>query len=149
MYYGAEKVIGLLVLSTIAYGAYLILNIGLMVAKKTSYTSISVAAGAILNLVLNFVLVPRFGIMGAAVATLISYCVSVAAVYWFANKWNPIDYRIRRIGKLILLSVAAMLIASIIDIESSVALDVLFSVFLFGIFLFGIRRFFFRIPHEE
>ena len=141
-YYGAEKVVGLLVLATIAYGAYLIMNIGLIIAKKTSFTSISVGVGALLNIALNFMLIPHYGMLGAAAATLISYLVAAAAIYWFANRWYPIDYRFSRIFKLVFLSICIMLIASIIGFESSMFWDVIFSVILFIIFLFYIRRFF-------
>jgi O-antigen/teichoic acid export membrane protein len=143
-YYGAEKVIGLLVLATVAYGTYLIMNIGLIITKKTSLTSISVGAGAVLNLVLNFALIPRFGMMGAAAATLISYALSVAGIYWFANRVYPIDYRFKRIAKLVALSVAVMFITSVFGFEDSLLLDVVFGIVLFAVFLMCIWRLFFR-----
>ena len=141
-YYGAEKVIALLVLATIAYGVYLIINVNLIIAKKTSLSSISIAVGAILNLALNYFLIPRFEIMGAAVATLVSYSVSVALVYWFAGRCYPVDYRIPRIAGLGLLSIGTMVIASMVDFNNSMFLDFLFNVFLFAGFVICLRRFF-------
>jgi O-antigen/teichoic acid export membrane protein len=43
------------------------------------------AAGTILNLVLNFTLIPRYGMMGAAVATVATEAVRLALALWFAR----------------------------------------------------------------
>ena len=45
--------------------------------KKSAMSMITATSGAVINIILNFVLIPKRGAMGAAVATLISY----AAVY--------------------------------------------------------------------
>ena len=47
--------------------------------KKTHILAILMAAGAALNLVLNLVLIPHYGIVGAAVATMASY-VAIAVL---------------------------------------------------------------------
>lgn len=44
-------------------------------AKKTSMLFFSTLAAALVNIVLNFLLIPKFSAMGAAVATLISYAI--------------------------------------------------------------------------
>lgn len=141
-YYGAERVIALLILATIAYGAYLIINIGLIITKRSSLSSISIAAGALLNLVLNFVLIPRFQMMGAAVATLVSYLVSVVLVCWLAGRCYPINYHVSRIIKLALLTVGTMVIASLVEFGGSMILDLVFNVLLFAAFLVCLWRFF-------
>ena len=41
--------------------------------KKSLLSMLTAASGAIINVVLNFLMIPRHGAMGAAVATLISY----------------------------------------------------------------------------
>ncbi|MBR2388312.1 MAG: oligosaccharide flippase family protein [Clostridia bacterium] len=47
--------------------------------KKSVYSMLTALTGALVNIVLNFVMIPKHGAMGAAVATLISY-VTVYAV---------------------------------------------------------------------
>ena len=44
-----------------------------LVKKKPSHSLVTALSGAILNVVLNFVLIPRFGPMGAAFATMLAY----------------------------------------------------------------------------
>ena len=47
--------------------------------KQSVYSMLTSLAGALINVVLNFVMIPKHGAMGAAVATLISY-VTVYAI---------------------------------------------------------------------
>ena len=47
-----------------------------LVVKKTWPNMLILSSGAALNVVLNFILIPRIGIEGAAIATLIGYLIS-------------------------------------------------------------------------
>jgi O-antigen/teichoic acid export membrane protein len=132
-YYAAEKVIGLLTLGTVAYGAYLIVNIGLLISKKTVLTSVAMSIGAVLNIILNFLLIPRFGIMGAAAATLAAYIAALALLYVFAQKHYPIDYKPGRSALAALLAVLTMAASSAIKLDSAPA-DILFRSLLFVVF---------------
>jgi O-antigen/teichoic acid export membrane protein len=40
------------------------------------YTTVNTSVGAIINILLNFILIPRYGIYGAAISTLISYSIA-------------------------------------------------------------------------
>lgn len=48
------------------------------IIKKTYLNLIALSSGAILNIVLNFTLIPQIGIEGASVATIMGYVVSLA-----------------------------------------------------------------------
>lgn len=47
-----------------------------LVVKKTWPNLFILSSGAIVNIILNFLMIPRIGIEGAAIASLIGYCVS-------------------------------------------------------------------------
>jgi PST family polysaccharide transporter len=49
-------------------------------------------AGAIINVAINFVLIPRFGAMGAAIATVVAYAVSAVFANAFNKKTRPIFF---------------------------------------------------------
>jgi len=100
-YYDAYLVVPLIVLSYICYGAMYMTNIALPVQGRTKYNTVIVVGAAVLNLGINAVLIPPFGMMGAAVSTLLSYLVLLivqAAVnlhFWYI----PYEYgRIARLG---------------------------------------------------
>lgn len=46
-----------------------------LVRKKSMHSFVTAIVGTVANLILNAILIPRIGVLGAAVATLISYCM--------------------------------------------------------------------------
>src|SRR4030067_3354877 len=72
-FFEAHKVIGVLALATAAAGASQVLCTGINIVRKTKYLALFSMIAALSNIVLNAILIPPFGFMGAAVATAISY----------------------------------------------------------------------------
>ena len=80
---------------------------GMGLAKKTMlYASLNISMGA-LNLCLNYLLIPIWGIMGAAAATLVSACVSFAAIMYYSQRYYPVPHRF---GPLMLMAGAGLTI---------------------------------------
>jgi len=57
-----------------------------IIAKKSYYSTICVFIGGIFNIGLNFIFVQKFGIKGAAFATLLTYVILVISALFFANR---------------------------------------------------------------
>ena len=70
-YMGATEVVGILCTTIFISNCYIFFP-GLSLAQKTASISIVNVLGMIVNVVLNFVFIPIYGILGAATATLIS-----------------------------------------------------------------------------
>ena len=62
-----------------AFALFDIANYGLLLKKRAIKLFLLTLGAALLNIALNFVLIPRMGYMGAAWATAISYAVLTAA----------------------------------------------------------------------
>jgi O-antigen/teichoic acid export membrane protein len=73
-------------------GMAMILGAGLYIYKRTGTIAGLVAGCAVLNIVLNLELVPRLGITGAAVATLISYAALGASMLWTSRDLLAIPF---------------------------------------------------------
>ncbi len=58
--------------------------------KKQLYGTIYTAAGALINIVLNYILIPKMGVMGAAVSTLIAYSCSSVILNAMFKSTRPI-----------------------------------------------------------
>lgn len=56
---------------------------------------------AVLNLILNYILIPRFGMQGAAIATLLSFIVSVSLGYIFGKRVFPIPFPGKEVLKIL------------------------------------------------
>ncbi len=95
-YYQAQIVISFLVASALFAGMYIFAP-GLAIMKKTRVIALLAISSAILNSVLNFLLIPYFGIRGAAFATLISMVFKFVLYLRIANRYYQIPYEWKRI----------------------------------------------------
>ena len=62
-------------------GVWYIFIIGVSIRRKTILEFVYVVIAACINVLLNLFLIPRFGVMGAAVSTLFAYTVLVFVSY--------------------------------------------------------------------
>lgn len=84
--------------------------------KDTKMFAQSSVAGAVTNLVLNFVLVPFIGPMGAAISTTICYVEVWAIRFWHSRKYIKLRIPLKRdIATYIFLVVQSILINAIAD----------------------------------
>jgi len=74
---------------------------GINISKKTVVNARSIIFVAALNIGLNILLIPSFGYMGAAIATLISQILYFLFIYYFAQKYYPIKYEISKVIKIL------------------------------------------------
>ena len=56
------------------------------------------------NILLNCLLIPRWGMMGAAWATLFGYLAMVLALYMTVQRFYPVRYQMGRLAKVVFVS---------------------------------------------
>lgn len=76
------------------------LSAGIYIEKKTKYLPAVNVTGAAVNIGLNYLLIPRLGITGAAWATLLAYAAMAGLMYAAARRVYPVQYEWARIAKL-------------------------------------------------
>lgn len=103
-YYAAASVVPLIVLAYLFFELDYLLSFGLNLANKTAYVPFIVGAGALFNLLLNFILIPPFGMMGAAVSTVLSYGLIPIIDYLIVRRCYPVAYQWKRLLKLAIAS---------------------------------------------
>ncbi len=92
-------------------GVFVHLSAAFHITKRTGYLPMATAAAAGANVVLNFILIPYFGIIGGAWATFGAYLISAVLAWRFARKIYPVNYDWRSIG-IIAAIVAALFTAN-------------------------------------
>jgi O-antigen/teichoic acid export membrane protein len=102
-------------------GAIVVTGAGLYIQKRTKTIMLLVLGSAALNLALNFVLVPSLGILGAAVATLVSYAALAVLTLLLGQRWLRLPFPGAAVVKFGLLSAVMYLAVSHIALESLVA----------------------------
>ena len=97
-YWVAMKVVPLIILANFCLGIYTNLSVWYKLIDKTYVGAYISIVGAIITLVLNFLLIPKMSYMGSAVATLAAYGSMMLISYYLGNKYYPIPYDFKEIG---------------------------------------------------
>jgi O-antigen/teichoic acid export membrane protein len=116
-YWSGLDIVPFVLLSYIFMGIGTNLNAGIQIEKKTKYLFPTSFSGSITKILLTFLLVPVFGIMGAAYATLAGYIMVEVTLFIVVQKFYYIEYEYARIGKLALTVAAAFTIVTVLDLN--------------------------------
>jgi O-antigen/teichoic acid export membrane protein len=110
-YQRAEKGVALLAFAGAIYAGYTVLAIGSGRARRTQLNWVVTGTGAAVNVGLNIWLVPKYGMVGAAIATVAAYVVLFLGMTVYAQSVYPVEYQWRRVvtsvGAAVGLTVAA------------------------------------------
>jgi len=88
-YHDAYPIVGILAWQSVFYGFFLIGSAGLWKAEKTAVSAITMVLAAVINIVLDYYLVPDYGLYGAAYATILSFFLwNVIAIYISEKFWR-------------------------------------------------------------
>lgn len=85
-YYGAYQIVSIVSLSFAISACGSIFYLAIYQEKKTLFLMYVNIVGALVNIGFNFLLIPKFGVNGAAWATVITYLVVVLFSYYYAKK---------------------------------------------------------------
>ncbi|MEX2211313.1 MAG: oligosaccharide flippase family protein [Gaiellaceae bacterium] len=121
-FYAAENVVAPLAFAAAAFGAYTVavISVGRVRATRLNWTVTGVAA--LLNVALNIVLIPPFGRMGAAFATVAAFSLMFMGMVWRAQTVFPVAYQWRRVVTAAGVAVGLTVVAKAADVSLLVAL---------------------------
>lgn len=95
-YRSGLKVVPILLMANLCLGVFYNLAIWYKLTSKTKWGAYLALIGAAITLLLNFILIPRMGYMGAAWATLVCYASIMVISYLVGQKYYHVDYNIRK-----------------------------------------------------
>jgi O-antigen/teichoic acid export membrane protein len=110
-YAPAASVVPYLVLAYGLQGLYYLMVTGMGVVKRTGPMAWIALAGAAVNVGVNLVAIPEFGMKGAALTTLLAYLVLVGGSWYASQRVYPIPYDWPLIGKTIALAIITVVVA--------------------------------------
>ena len=91
------RIVPIILIANMLYGIVFNLSIWFKLSDKTYYGTIISIIGSITTLLCFFILIPRIGYMGAAIAHLACYSVMMLVSYFWGQRVMPIPYQIGRI----------------------------------------------------
>jgi O-antigen/teichoic acid export membrane protein len=98
-------VVPILLLANLFLGVYYNLSVWFKLTDKTYYGTYIGAAGAVLTIALNFLLIPVLGYVGCAWATLACYFMMAALCWWLGERHFPVPYPVGRLLVWLLVAV--------------------------------------------
>lgn len=111
-------IVPLIAFGTLLYGVYVIGTHPIVLVYKTELITALLGTAAALNIGLNILLIPRMGILGAAVATLIAYSVLGILTLMVSRRYLKFDLSLPFMAKSVIASVIMTLCIWLIHPES-------------------------------
>jgi O-antigen/teichoic acid export membrane protein len=105
-FFESYRAMPIIALAYVFWAIFQVVHTAFYVREKTGQISLLVAGAAALNCALNFALVPEFGYMGAAWATLATFAALALAAWIRAEQLFPVGYEIVRVLAPIALAAA-------------------------------------------
>lgn len=98
------SIVPIILLANLFLGIYHNLSVWYKVTDKTSMGMYISILGAIITIALNLILIPIFGFIAAAWATLAAYGSMMVISYLLGKKYYPVPYDLKKIGLYLILS---------------------------------------------
>jgi len=119
-YWSGLGIVPVVLLAYVFGGISINLNAGIQIEKKTMYLLPVSVIAAVSNIGANLLLIPTYGIYGAAYATLIAYVLSAASLFVVAQKFYRIEYEYMRLMKIALITTAVFLVHNRLGADAAV-----------------------------
>ncbi len=144
-YRSGLKIVPILLLANLCLGVYYSLSVWYKVSDKTIYGAYISVIGAVITLIMNCLLVPRFGYVGAAWTTLLCYLCIMLLCYFIGQKYYPVNYPVKRL--LLYTAFALLLFGGMKTISENAGLatrlvvnTLLLAAFLITAYRFDVRK---------
>jgi O-antigen/teichoic acid export membrane protein len=126
-------IIPLVVLCIVFWGMEQIFGVSLLIFKRRKIFVIAFISGAVTNFVLNILLVPHYGIIAAAITTLVAYILITVIIGYTSRRYFKFNLNILFLIKCI---IASFVMAVLIWLINPVSLEGIILSVIIGIFLY-------------
>lgn len=104
-YWEAMKVVPLIILANFFLGIYTNLSVWYKLIDKTHIGAYISIMGAVITLILNFLLIPSISYYGSAIATIAAYGSMMLVSWYLGTKYYPVPYDIKQISAYLIISI--------------------------------------------
>ncbi|WP_214228933.1 polysaccharide biosynthesis C-terminal domain-containing protein [Pedobacter sp. B4-66] len=120
----------------VCLGIYMNLSIWYRLSDQTRFGLYISIVGAVITIVLNFVLIPKYSYMGSAWVSMLAYFVMMVISYVLGQKYYPIPYDLKRILAYLLISVVLVVLSFWVFNRNIYIGNALLLAFLAGVIYF-------------
>lgn len=138
-YWGGLTVVAIVIGAEILKGIYFNLSFWYKLIDETRWGAYFSVIGCAIIVVMNVLLVPVYGFVASAWASVAGYGVITFLSYWIGQKKYPIHYEMKSLGAYVLLTAVLYVIGAQMPIHN-LALRMLFRTLLLFVFLAYVIR---------
>ena len=125
-----------LIFGYVSLGIYMNLSVWYKLSDQTKYGLYISGIGAILTIVLNILLIPKYSYMASAWVSLIAYTVMMILSYMWGQKNYPIPYNVKKNLAYIISSILIVFLSFYIFKRNIFAGDALLLLYTLATFYF-------------
>jgi O-antigen/teichoic acid export membrane protein len=96
-YWPAATTLGILAMGIVLSGTPQITALGISLEKKTHLLAAGSWVTAVINFLLNWILIPQWGALGTGIATLISYATLTGYYLYWTQKLHPLPLEVKKL----------------------------------------------------
>jgi O-antigen/teichoic acid export membrane protein len=141
-YYSAKAVVPFLCMSVVFFSGYFIVAIGIAITKKARHTIWITVTAAIVNILMNILLTPKIGAVGAALSIMTANFLIFGLTLTVSQKLYHINYGYIRIVLLMLPAAVIVAVTYYYDLmlKVRIILAVIYLVFACILLYFNLRN---------
>lgn len=116
-YWDAAEIIPFVAWGYVFFTLTSVVNIGLFARKKTALFSGITLFSFVVNMLVNYILIPEIGIYGAAISTLISFVIFFACNWYFSSSYVKVKIEWKKLSLLAVVALLSYIFAYFISID--------------------------------
>jgi O-antigen/teichoic acid export membrane protein len=97
------------------WGGYTVVAIGIGRLRRTQFNWVITGSAALVDVVLNLLLIPEYGIRGAAAAALTAFTVMFVAMAAYSQRLYPVPYQWRRVCTVLVTAAGLTVLGRLVD----------------------------------
>ena len=145
-YYGGYIIIPLVVFGALLLGFQWWAQLGLLLNNKTHIIAIIVLIAGFFNIITNFIFIPNYGVIGAAISTFMSYLMLLLLIIRFSRSYLKLDLQFKSFIKIVFSSIVMGLILYITNqffVSQIIYLiiEILLGMISYLLILFAVKEF--------
>ena len=134
-YWAGLSIVPILLFAYWFQGWYVNFSAGIFIKNKTKKLAQITLIGAFVTIVANIVLIPSYGILGSAIATVISYFVMAMIIYGYSTRAFSVPYNMLRAMAVLLISGLVLYAQSVVVVPHVSEVVVSVVLLVGGVFL--------------
>lgn len=129
-YWSGISIVPIVLLGYFFNGLYVVFSAGIYIEEKSIFAPIVTGLGALVNVAVNYILIPQMNIIGAALATLASYVVMAGGYYIVTQKYYHIHYEYGKILKMFfaIAVIGFLLYSSLLSLDNAILYRIILTI---------------------